>query len=80
MKSTGVTRKIDELGRIVLPAEIRKAFDLEIKDTLEIFTEEDKIILKKYTPGCTLCGNMNRIILFDGKRLCSECVEKIKSL
>lgn len=80
MKSTGMTRKVDELGRIVLPAEIRKAFDLEIKDTLEIFTEEDKIILKKYTPGCTLCGNMNGIVQFDGKRICSDCVEKIKAL
>lgn len=80
MKSTGMTRKVDELGRIVLPAEIRQTLDIQTKDALEIFTDEDKIILKKYTPGCSFCGGMNGIVYFGDKRICSECLEKIKAL
>ncbi len=80
MKSTGMTRKVDELGRIVLPAEIRKAFHIEIKDPIEIFTEEDRIILKKYTPGCTFCNSMNGIVHYEGRRICSACLEKLKQL
>ena len=80
MKSTGMTRKVDELGRIVLPAEIRQTLDIQTRDALEIFTEEDKIILKKYMPGCSFCNGMSGIVYFGDKRICSECLEKIKSL
>lgn len=55
MKSTGIVRKIDELGRVVIPKELRKVLSIEEKDGLEIFTESDKIILRKYVPGCTFC-------------------------
>ena len=78
MKSTGVVRKVDELGRIVLPIEIRKILDINQKDAVEIFTDNDKIILQKYQPACIFCNNANDIIYFNGKRLCSECISKIK--
>lgn len=80
MKSTGMLRKVDELGRIVLPAEIRQSLDIQTRDALEIFTEEDKIILKKYTPGCTFCNSMDNIVYFADKRICSACLEKLKTL
>ena len=80
MKSTGMLRKVDELGRIVLPAEIRQSLDIKNKDALEIFTEEDKIILKKYTPGCSFCNSMDDLTLFGEKHICAACLEKIKSL
>lgn len=57
MKSTGIVRKIDELGRIVLPIEIRNTLDIKPKDSIEIFVDDDKIVLKKYQPSCIFCGN-----------------------
>ena len=56
MKSTGVVRKVDELGRIVLPIELRRTLNIEVKDSLEIFVDGDKIILKPYRPCCVFCG------------------------
>ncbi len=78
MKSTGIVRKIDELGRIVLPKEIRKTFDLKEKDPVEIYTEEDKIVLIKYQPACIFCGDAGDVIFFAGKRICRSCIEKLK--
>lgn len=78
MKSTGVVRKVDELGRIVLPIEIRKVLDINVKDAIEIFTDEDKIILKKYFPACVFCGNADDVVYFNNKRVCKSCLEKIK--
>ncbi|MBQ8331357.1 MAG: AbrB/MazE/SpoVT family DNA-binding domain-containing protein [Clostridia bacterium] len=78
MKSTGVVRKVDELGRIVLPIEIRKTLDIQQKDAIEIFTDEDKIILQKYQPSCIFCNNADDIIYFNGKRVCGACVAKMK--
>ena len=66
MKSTGIVRKVDELGRIVLPIEIRKVLDIKEKDALEIFTEDDKIVLKKYQPACIFCGDADNVIYFNG--------------
>jgi transcriptional pleiotropic regulator of transition state genes len=77
MKSTGVVRRIDELGRIVLPIEIRKNLNIENRDTVEIFVEEDKIILKKYQPCCIFCGNIENNVLFNDKRVCKDCIEKL---
>ena len=79
MKSTGVVRKVDELGRIVLPIEIRKTLDIKQKDAIEIFTDEDKIILQKYQPACVFCNNIENIVSFNGKRVCADCIEKMKS-
>lgn len=77
MNSTGITRKLDELGRIVLPMEIRTKFDINPKDALEIFVEDDKIILKKYQPCCIFCGNIENNVLFNDKRVCKDCIEKL---
>ncbi len=79
MKSTGVVRKVDELGRIVLPKELRTVLGINEKDSIEIFTDNDKIILQKYQPACTFCSNANNIIYFGGKRVCADCIEKLKS-
>lgn len=80
MKSTGITRQVDELGRFVLPIEIRRALDIREKDALEIYTEENKIILQKYQPACFFCANADEIVTFEGKRICRTCLEKLKKL
>ena len=79
MKSTGVVRKVDELGRIVLPAEIRQSMDIQVKDAVEIFTDENRIILQKYHPACIFCNNADDIVYFNNKRICTACLEKIKT-
>ncbi len=80
MKSTGMVRKVDELGRIVLPAEIRQSMDINVRDALEIFTDEGRIILQKYQPSCIFCSNADQVIYYNGKRICKECLENIKRL
>ena len=79
MKSTGVVRRVDELGRIVLPAELRKSMDIQIKDALEIFTEGDRIILQKYHPACVFCDSADNVTFFRDKRICKACLDKIKT-
>lgn len=79
MKSTGIVRKVDELGRIVLPIEMRRTLDIAEKDALEIYVEGDSIILRKYQPACIFCDNMKNVISFQGKNICPDCLEKIKS-
>ena len=80
MKSTGIVRKVDQLGRIVLPAEIRQSLDIvDGKDAIEIFTDNDRIILQKYTPGCIFCGTIEDVRYFNDSRICKDCVAKIKS-
>ena len=79
MKSTGVVRKVDELGRVVLPISIRQIMDINEKDSLEIFTDENKIILQKYQPSCIFCNNADNIVYFSGKRVCEDCLAKIKA-
>jgi transcriptional pleiotropic regulator of transition state genes len=59
MKSTGITRRVDELGRIVIPKELRRDLNITTKDYLEIFRDEDSIVLRKYSAGCIFCGNMD---------------------
>ena len=73
MKSTGITRQVDELGRFVLPIEIRRALDIQVKDALEIFTDEDRIVLKKYQPACIFCGNARDVSGYKGKNVCINC-------
>ncbi len=78
-KSTGVMRKVDQLGRVVIPKEIRTVLDIEDnKDLLEIYVEGDKIILKKYTSGCAFCGKEGVISKFKDKFICSDCIKEIK--
>ena len=78
MKSTGIVRNIDELGRIVIPKEMRKKMDIESSDPLEIYGDGDKIILTKYTPNCSFCGVDSDICEFKGKKICKACLEEIK--
>lgn len=78
MKSTGIVRQVDELGRIVIPREIRTIFDIKSKDSLEIFTDDDKIVLRKYAPSCIFCSNTDDVIYFNGKRVCADCIKALK--
>ena len=78
MKSTGIVRNIDELGRIVIPKDLRKKMDIESSDPIEIYGEGDKIILQKYKNACTFCGSSDSLIAFKGKNLCAECIKEIK--
>ncbi len=77
MKSTGIVRKVDELGRIVLPMEIRNTLEINPKDPLEIFVEGDKIILTKYEPCCVFCGNAENNVILGEKRVCKACIAKL---
>ena len=80
MKSTGIVRKVDELGRIVIPIELRKSLDIKEKDSMEIYVEEDHIILKKYSPACFFCNNAEGIQNFKGKNICGNCLKEIMEL
>ena len=81
MKATGIVRKIDELGRIVIPKEIRKSFDIKEGEPMEIFTDENnQIVLQKYNPGCQECGNVGGQLHGNKVKLCITCVNKLKSI
>lgn len=80
MKNTGIVRQIDEMGRFVLPKELRNSLDIKFKDPLVIYTENDMIILKKYAPSCTFCGSEDNTISFNGKLVCKTCIEKINKI
>lgn len=80
MKSTGVVRKVDELGRIVIPIELRRTMDIEEKDALEIYVDGEKIILKKYAPGCIFCDSCEDTEIIMGKPLCISCAEELTKL
>ena len=73
-----MVRKVDELGRIVLPIEIRKTLDIEQRDALEIFVDADRIVLQKYQPACIFCSQVDNIVYFNGKRVCASCLAKLK--
>ena len=74
MKSTGIVRKVDELGRIVLPIELRRTLGIEEKDRIEIFVDGESIILRKYQPACIFCDNAKDIINSHGKNICPDCI------
>ncbi|MDR0268396.1 AbrB/MazE/SpoVT family DNA-binding domain-containing protein [Paenibacillus sp.] len=80
MKATGIVRNLDVLGRIVLPIELRKTLDIDIREPLEIFVDDSRIILKKYHPGCTLCGSLDGLSVFRQKYVCQECMSEILSI
>ena len=77
MKSTGIIRKVDELGRIVLPIEIRRTLDIAERDELEIYMESDRIILQKYQPNCVFCASAYGLTLYKGKNVCRECIRNM---
>lgn len=80
MKATGIVRKVDELGRIVIPIELRNKLDIAIKDPIEIFVEGSSIILKKYEPNCIFCGNSKELSTYKDKLICSKCLAKLSDL
>ncbi len=80
MKATGIVRKVDDLGRIVLPKELRETLDIEEKDPLEFYVEEETVILKKYQPGCHLCGNIENLVNYRDKDICESCIADLKDL
>lgn len=77
MKTTGIVRKTDGLGRVVLPAELRRTLGIEKTDSLEIFTDEDSIVLRKHRPGCIFCGNTESITYFNKTPVCFNCAKTI---
>ncbi|MBO0572775.1 AbrB/MazE/SpoVT family DNA-binding domain-containing protein [Clostridium botulinum] len=77
MKSTGIVRKVDELGRIVIPKELRRTLNIEEGDGLEIYTEGEQIILKKYEPCCIFCGEAKEVMNFKGKNICKICLKEL---
>ena len=78
MKSTGIVRRIDELGRVVLPNELRRTLNIEIKDPMEIYIEGDKIVLKKHCDTCVFCGSGENLTEYMDKHICAECKGKIR--
>jgi len=78
MKSTGIVRKVDELGRVVLPMELRRTLDIAERDGLEFYVDDNTIILKKYEPACIFCGNANEMSNFKGKNICTDCMSEFK--
>ena len=78
MKSTGIVRKVDELGRIVLPIELRRTLDIAEKDSLEIYMDGSSIVLKKYQPACIFCDDTKDIVVFHGKNICPKCIKALQ--
>ncbi len=79
MKSTGIIRRVDELGRIVIPMEVRQIFGINTKEPLEIYTDGDKIVLSKHEKDCTFCGSIKNIRLFKGRKVCAKCITTLSS-
>lgn len=77
MKATGIVRNIDELGRIVIPKEMRTKMDIKSGDAVEIFVDNGNIILSKYTPACLFCGSAGDVVSFKDKNVCKKCLEEI---
>ncbi|MFE4710358.1 MULTISPECIES: AbrB/MazE/SpoVT family DNA-binding domain-containing protein [Bacillales] len=79
MKATGIVRKVDELGRIVIPIELRRTMGIDIKDPLEIFVDGEKIILRKYEPTCIFSGSAENLINFKGKMVSKDVLDELIS-
>jgi len=79
VKATGVVRKIDPLGRIVLPMELRRTRGIKVEDSMEIFVDGDMVILKKYQPGCVFCGEADETQQHKGKTVCSSCLRDMQA-
>ena len=79
MKSTGVVRKVDPLGRIVLPVELRKTLGIAERDGLEIYVDGEEIILQKYEPACVFCGEAKGVKEYKGKNICRECLNDLRN-
>lgn len=80
MKSTGIVRRVDELGRVVIPIELRNKFGISEKDPIEIYVDGSTIILKKYEPNCIFCGNSKNLTEYKGKLVCDKCLGKLSTM
>ena len=80
MKSTGIVRKVDELGRVVIPIEIRNQFDIAEKDPIEIYVDGSSIVLRKYEKACLFCNNTKKLMEYRGKLICNKCMKQIAEL
>jgi transcriptional pleiotropic regulator of transition state genes len=78
MKSTGIVRKVDELGRVVLPIELRRTLEIGEKDALEIYVDGEHIILKKYQPSCIFCNDAKNVENYKGKNICATCLSELR--
>lgn len=78
MKSTGIVRKVDELGRIVLPIELRRTLDISERDSLEIYVDGSSIVLKKYQPACIFCDDAKDVVSYRGKNICANCLRELR--
>ena len=74
MKATGIIRKVDELWRIVLPIELRRTLDIDVHDEMEIYIENDHVILRKYEHNCVFCSSAQNLVQYKGKYVCSKCI------
>lgn len=79
MKSTGIVRKVDELGRVVIPIELRRTLGISEKDSLEIYVDEERIVLKKHEPACIFCNSADEVVLFKNKNICQKCISEIST-
>jgi transcriptional pleiotropic regulator of transition state genes len=79
MKSTGIVRRVDELGRVVLPIELRRNLGIGDRDSLEIYVDGDTIVLTKYAPQCVFCGSLAEIVEYKEKSVCKSCLASLKS-
>ena len=77
LKSTGIVRKVDELGRVVIPIELRRTLGIDVKDSLEIYVDNERIILKKYEPACIFCGNADQVKHYKGRIVCEDCIKEM---
>lgn len=80
MKATGIVRRVDELGRLVLPIEMRRVLDIAEKDTVEIYVDGENIILRKFQPFCVFCGSSEKIISYKDKHICAACIKELQEL
>lgn len=78
-KATGIVRNVDELGRIVIPVELRRMLGVEVTDPIEVYTTEEQIILKKYEPACLFCHDSGEMTYFKGKLVCRTCLSDISN-
>ena len=80
MKSTGIVRRVDELGRVVIPIELRNQFDISEKDPIEIYVDGSTIVLKKFVPNCIFCGSDKDLTQYRDKQICKKCINKISTI
>ena len=80
MRPTSIVRKVDELGRIVLPIELRRVLDIAERDEMEMYLEDDKVILRKFEPTCVFCSEARGLITYRGKTICKDCIRSMNQM